>query len=308
MRQLIILIILSCLVLFVYGCGSSDSSEGIGGGYNVYYVNNSQTALVYQKFKPKNSDTQELVGEILKQLETSTDSIEYICAKPKSVELLGYSLEGDTLSLSFDESYMQMEKSTEILMRMAYVQTLVQISGVTSVEFFINKEPLLDSNQQPIGAMNEDSFVQNDGSEINEYEATELILYFASEDGKKLVQTTRKVTHSVNMSLEKVVIEQLISGPSSKTNTKATMPEGTKLISISTKDSVCYVNLSGEFLNLLDDVSKEVQIYSIVNSLAELSTVSKVQISVYGESNASSILNMDLNNIYERNLDLVLQN
>lgn len=305
MRQRTILCILICFVLLISGCGSSANGDGVAGGYQIYYVNNSQTSLVYQKFKPKSTETEKLVAEILKKLETSTGSIDYLCAKPKSVKLLDYTLEGDMLSLSFDDGYLQMEKSTEVLMRMAYVDTLVQISGVSSVEFYINEEPLMNSNNEAVGAMNETSFVQNDGSEINEYEASELILYFASDDGKNLVQSTRRVTHSVNMSLEKVVMEQLISGPSANTDLKSTVPEGTKLISIYTKDTVCYVNLSAEYLNLINDVSKEVQIYSIVNSLAELSTISKVHISVYGESNASSVMNMNLDEILERNLDLI---
>lgn len=305
MRQRIILSILVCLMLFFSGCGSSVSNDGVAGGYQIYYVNNSQTSLVYQKFKPKSTKTEKLVAEILNKLETSTGSIDYICAKPKNVKLLDYTLEGDMLSLSFDEGYLQMEKSTEVLMRIAYVDTLVQISGVSSVEFYINEEPLMNSDNEAVGAMNETSFVQNDGSEINEYEATELVLYFASDDGKNLMQSTRRVTHSVNMSLEKVVMEQLISGPSSNTDLKATVPEGTKLISIYTKDTVCYVNLSAEFLNMINDVSKEVQIYSIVNSLAELSTVSKVHISIYGETNGSSVKNTNLDETLERNLDLI---
>lgn len=298
-------VLIICLLFVTAGCSGSDSEDGITGGYQIYYVNNDQTSLVYQKYNPKSSDTGDLIKEILKQLETSTDSIDYICAKPGSVKLLDYSLEGDTLALSFDDGYLHMEKSTEVLMRMAYVDTLVQISDVANVEFYINEEPLMDSDNQAVGAMNENSFVQNDGSEINEYESTELILYFASEDGKKLVQSTRKVTHSANMSLEKVVIEQLLQGPSSNTDSKSTIPDGTKLLSISTKDSVCYVSFSSEFLNLTSDVSNDVQIYSIVDSLAELSTISKVQISVYGESNASLSSNMELGKILERNLDLV---
>ena len=65
------------------------------------------------------------------------------------------------------------------------------------------------------------------------------------------------------------------------------------------------MNLSNEFLNTVNNVTEEVVIYSIVNSLSELSNVNKVQISIngdYGRIYKDQIL---LSNILERNLDLV---
>ena len=51
----------------------------------------------------------------------------------------------------------------------------------------------------------------------------------------------------------------------------------------------------------------EVVIYSIVNSLAELSDVNKVQISVDGKTNLAYKEVMPLSQIYERNLELVAE-
>lgn len=303
-----ILLLLLVLAAGLVGCQKKESPDGVSGGYSIYYVNGSQTNVVCQGYKPKSKEVNALIEEILDKLANPGDTIEYLSSKPKSVTLLESVLDGDTLSLSFDENYLQMDKPTEVLMRMAYVNTLVQISGVSNVEFYVREDPLLDSDGEVVGAMNENSFVQNDGSEINEYESTEIILYFASESGKKLVQTTRKVTHSANMSLEKVVVEQLLQGPSANSDAQSAIPEGTRLLRLSTKDSVCYVTLSSEFLNMKADVTKDVQIYSIVNSLAELSTVSKVQISVYGETYSSVVMNLDLDKALERKLDLVASN
>jgi len=300
------LILIMCFCLF--GCGKNSHNDDVAGGYQIYYVNKDQTAVVAQKYQPSKKEINALIKEILEVMEKPTDSIEYLCAKPESVKLLDYSLKENTLILKFNSAYVQMDKSTEVLMRMAYVQTLIQISGVSGVEFYIEDDPLKDSNDQLIGAMNSNTFVKNDGSEINEYESSEIILYYASKDGNSLVQTTRKVTHSINMSLEKVVMEQLINGPSANLGLKSTLPSGTRLLSISTNDSVCYVSLSHEFMELKNDLSVEVSVYSIVNSLAELPNVNKVQISVYGTDNAVLSNNIDLNNILERNLDIVTTN
>ena len=72
------------------------------------------------------------------------------------------------------------------------------------------------------------------------------------------------------------------------------------------KDGTCYVNLSNEFLSQPYNVASDVTIYSITNSLVELSNVNRVQISVNGETNISYRENMSLNNVFERNLDILV--
>ena len=67
-----------------------------------------------------------------------------------------------------------------------------------------------------------------------------------------------------------------------------------------TKDGICYVNLDDNFLMVVNNVSIDSAIYSITNSLVELSNINKVQILVNGEVPASFT-----NPYYERNLDIV---
>ena len=71
------------------------------------------------------------------------------------------------------------------------------------------------------------------------------------------------------------------------------------------KDSICYVNFDEEFVKLENDVTEKVQIYSLVNSLAELPTISKVQISINGISDRTFVENINFNTIFERNLDII---
>lgn len=87
----------------------------------------------------------------------------------------------------------------------------------------------------------------------------------------------------------------------------ATMPSGTKVNKISVKDNTCYLDLSSDFLDKRDNISDEVTIYSVVNTLVELSNINKVQFSIDGEQ---VLLYNDSDNFgepFERNLDLVLK-
>ena len=71
------------------------------------------------------------------------------------------------------------------------------------------------------------------------------------------------------------------------------------------KDGVCYVNLSTTFLTQIYNVTPEAVIYSIVNSLCEVSGIDKVQISVDGDTSIFFREKMQLNATYERNLDML---
>lgn len=74
---------------------------------------------------------------------------------------------------------------------------------------------------------------------------------------------------------------------------------------MTTKDGICYVNLDKSFLNQKDKVTSDVAIYSIVNSLVELSNVNKVQFSVDGDTNVNYRDNTSLAVPFERNLDIM---
>ena len=217
---------------------------------------------------------------------------------------MDYTLEKGQLSLCFNLAYLDMNPLYEILCRSAIVRTLCQIPEVENVSFMVEDSPLMDSNETPIGSLNEESFVENAGDEINTYTMTTLQLYFANETGDRLVGERVEVRYSSNMSVEKLVVERLIKGPITKDAYPA-IPSETKLVSISTKDGICYVNLDEGFLEQGYDVLEQIPVYSIVNSLTEIPGISKVQILINGETNLTYQESIRLETIFERNLDLI---
>ena len=156
-----------------------------------------------------------------------------------------------------------------------------------------------------VGIMTADTFIENAGNEINAYEKVDLRLYFANEEGNLLVEESqRNVVYNSNIAMEKLVVEKLIEGPKAE-GSYPTINPTTKIISVTVKDGICYVNLDEAFQNQPYNVTSDVTIYSITNSLVELPNVNKVQISIKGESNISYRENVSLNNVFERNLDLL---
>lgn len=89
--------------------------------------------------------------------------------------------------------------------------------------------------------------------------------------------------YNSNESKERVVVEQLMRGPSNN-RLLATIPKGTKLLGVSIKDHICYLNFDEGLRNIAPGVSPETVIYSIVNSVIDGGNVSEVQISINGDS------------------------
>ncbi len=272
----------------------------------VYYLNNEESGIICQDYEvtADMDDTDAVVKELITQMQTMPEKLEYEAPIYGPISLLDYDYSGGLLTLNFDSTYMETDPTTEILDRAAMVRTLTQIPNVDNVAFQIAGVPLADSNGNIIGNMSSDSFVYNAGNEINTYEKVELVLYFATEDGKKLLPVYRNVVYNSNILMQRLAIEQLISGPNNDVAYPTINPQ-TKINSVSVRDGVCYVDFDNSFLTQPNAVSAEVAIYSLVNTVCNIADVNKVQISVGGETDIMFMESISLSNVFERNLDIL---
>ena len=179
--------------------------------------------------------------------------------------------------------------------------TTHSIGNRTHLMITVEGSPLLDRKENAVGWMNAEQFIDNDGNEINTYEEARIRLYFADESGTKLIAADREKHYSTNTPLERFVVEELIAGPSGRVEgLYPSINPNTKIVNVMTKDGICYVNLDENFLAVVNNVSTDVSVYAIVNSLVELSNINKVQILINGEASAALPAST-----YERNLDIV---
>ena len=305
-RGLKSLAVLLVCALMLAGCGDSGRVDA-GRLKKVYYISNAETSVEMHEYEIQATDAQGQLEELIEQLKTMPEKLEYKAPLQMGFELYSCRIEGEKLYLDVSDSYRNLSPTTEILVRAALVRTLSQVSGVKYVAITIEGGQLHDSLGNVVGLMSADQFIDNAGDEINAYERVRLKLYFASEDGTKLIATNRTMAYNTNISLEKLVVEQLLSGPGADVADVVypTINPGTKLVSISVRDGICYVNFDENFLTQIYNVSTDVAIYSVVNSLIELNNVNKVQISINGETNIMYRESVSLTTVFERNLDLV---
>lgn len=122
-------------------------------------------------------------------------------------------IDEQVLYLYFDGSYTAMKPEQEILCRAALARTMTQIPGIDYISIYCGDQPLMDRQGNPVGFISAGDFIINT-SNVNAYEKTELTLYFANSTGDKLVAEKREVAHNINTSMEQLIVEQLIAGPS----------------------------------------------------------------------------------------------
>lgn len=298
------LFFLALLLSVLTGCGQQKENT-TGKEYHIYYVDNDETKIFAESYLTETEDMQVLLDELIEKLSIRPDKMQYKAPLAENFELLGYTWDSGQLTINFDEHYKEMDTIKEILVRAAIVRTLTQVENVNYISFMVQDQPLTDTSGVAVGTMSADTFIDNSGNEINTYEKVNLRLYFANENGDMLVEENqRNVVYNSNVSLEKLVVEKLIEGPATSGHYPTINPS-TKIVSVTVNDRICYVNLNDAFLTQPYNVTSDVTIYSLTNSLVELPNINKVQISINGETAVQYKETVSLTNLFERNLDIV---
>lgn len=292
------------------GCKSKKNNSTYN-GYYIFGINATETKVSYEKYKPKSDSSKKLIDEFIKKMQQEPHNISMKKAIPDDVKIDDYILtDTGELSLYLNASYSNYTGTAEILRRAAIVKTLCQIPDVKAVEFYVAGQPLTNSKMDAIGLMTSDVFIDNTDGEKSYQQKATLNLYFADSKGTSLIKTPVKIQYDATLPLEQLAIKQLLKGPSSIENTDSekllpTIPKGTILNKITTKENTCYIDFSDDFLKKPDNITDEVAIYSVVNTLIELPTINKVQFSINGEQVLIYNDKINFGEAFKRNLDIV---
>ena len=245
----------------------------------------------------------DLIRTLLDGLSQVIEDRDYYAPITGDLTVEDYELDENRLTMYFSQSYRELSPTADALLRASVVQTMQQIDGVDEVSFYIGSDPVTDAAGVPIGPMTADSFIYDYDMAQSQSEKTELTLYYATADGNSLSRVVRTVHYSISQTLEQVVMQYLAESPGDDSLMSA-IPEGTNVLSVVTSDGTCYLTFDSAFLNLPVGESRDVAIYSIVNSLCELDSIDRVQIIV--EDGGASVGIDNVSGTYKRNEELIL--
>ncbi len=303
MKRIIgVLLIAVMLILSISGCSLRASSGGEM--YNLYFANQEKNNLVTETRNIDERGMERTAKAVVEELIKGPSGADARGVIPKGTRLLDFDIKDSVAMVNFSKEYFPADdnKTEELLARYSLVNTLCDIEGIDKVKIFIEGKELVNSSNVPVGALGKDDIMLN--SLGNDANTTPITLYFPDKGLAFLEEVERKVT-LVDNSMEKTIVIELVKGPDSD-KLMSTIPSDTKVLSVETKDGICFVNLSSEFITKHSHgtTAEAFTIYSIVNSLTEIAGVDSVQFLVEGKK-ADVIRHMLLDSPYSRSEEYI---
>ena len=311
MKKYIIPVLILFCICIMTACGKHNgtvTTESLPEGAIILYYINPETMELEEAIYHPGSEAakEEGIQNVLGQLFVRTDWNErYTLPLPEFMSYNSYEISEGSLYLYMDISYQDGMKGLEVLCKAAIVKSLCQLKDVKNVTFVFNNLAAADALEPIMETYDAEDFVtsSSDGGYVQE---GQIEIYFANEDGSALKKYAKRVEITNNVSLEQVVIESLLMGPL-REGYVPTMPPGTVLNKIAVKDGTAYVNFNESFNGAAGEIRSELTLYSVVDSLCNLPTISRVQILINGERQEVYRETVEISGTLERNLDLIEQ-
>ena len=306
-----VLLLVFLLLFLLSGCRKEEKSD-MGqqetvlpeGTVRLYVLNEERTKVVSEEFTVSETGADMQVAELLTALEERLWTVAEKSRITDNNPIYEFKVdETGLLTLRFSADYTVNSAITEVLRRAALVKTLCQVEGISAVEFYAGSQPMLTSAGKPVGMLTAGDFVDSTGENAEFYQEARVVVYFAGLFGDALVEANLKILYDGTMSTEHLILRQLMEGPVSD-DMLPVIPQGTVLNKVTIRDGICYVDFNEKFMEKREGITAEVAVYSIVNSLTELSNVYKVQFLING-SVRKSYQNLDFSQPFERNLEIV---
>lgn len=139
-----------------------------------------------------------------------------------------------------------------------------------------------------------------------ESSSTTLTVYFANDQSDKLLKEVREVDPADKT--PKTVIEELIKGPTAPGH-NPTIPKGTSLRGVTVSGGIASVDFSSEFEanHPGGSAGEQMTVYSIVNSLTELSGIGRAKFLVNGRALDTIAGHLDLTAPVSRDASLIAE-
>lgn len=259
------------LIMLINLAACSDLSKDSENILTVYYLNTAGYEFDGSYIKTYDYQMQpgnDLINNALELLGTPPKNTAYTSSLVKGTRVYSYSLDQGNIEVTLSPAYLLLNDLEKTLIKCCLALTLCGIAEIENVDIYVDGK-LMDSD------INENIMIVADAA-TNEFEK-QINLYFPQKDNMYLQAERRVLTVGRDKPLAEYVMEELLKSTQNE-ELKASVPEGTKLLSAVVRNGVCTVDLSGEFVENRPRSASEqrLTVYSIVNSLTNLENTEKV--------------------------------
>jgi germination protein M len=295
-----------CALTALSGCAGAPGGNG---GANA----NARNVALYFGNAEKTDLSREDVSMPPNQAEPARFALEKLLDGPKNPSntrliragavLLDLSVSDGLARVNLSKEFYNEDSVKDVLAIYSILHTLTAFEEVERVKVLVEGEEYIGANGKPFGELKSGDMPS--GVAPPHEKSMTLTLYFTDAQSSFLMKEIRRVDAPQSDSVEKLIMNELIKGPKTE-GLSRTVPAETKLRSIEVKDGVCFVNLSAEFISKHSggSAAETMTVYSVVDSLTELSAVNKVQFLIEGEKK-ESFIHMVFNEPFERDVDLI---
>jgi germination protein M len=218
----------------------------------------------------------------------------------RNTKLLSVSeIENGRAVVNFSSEFITGDSTKDILAVYAVVKSLCAIDEIDSVKVVIEGKDITASDGSIIGYLTDSDI--NLQTDTYTSEMREVTLYFPQKDGQKLVREIRSIKVTDQQPIAQYIINELIKGPVDE-NLEPALSTDTVLLSVETSDNICFVNFKANFTDKNSGTAEKekMAIYSIVDSLTELDSISRVRflmdgkrVDTFGNINIGSMFGRD---------------
>lgn len=265
------------LLISLTGCASRSHQDGASLWYtaNLEEWDNATTALESTPYTGEMG-----VPELMEALLSGpSEKSGLVSPFPEGTHLQQWKQEGKRVTVDLSWPYGDLVGIELTLADYCITLTLTQLEGVEEVCITVNGNQLPYRDRQVFTAQD----VMFTGAEEEPVEVT-AALHFRRKDSQELGFEFRVFRLTESDSVAQVVLEALIAGPQDE-GLERILPADLKVLSARQEGKVCYVDLSGVFLQQIPQQEWEQQmvIDSLVNTLCSLENVEQVQLLVEGQ-------------------------
>lgn len=250
---------------------------------DLYFINTAGTGIVSSKKTIKYRDDNELIYNTLEKLRKGPSSrrLGEVMSRDTEIESAVFDREGRII-VEFSKNFLLDDPSKNVLNTYAVVKTLCSTASVSEAKILVEGEPIRDRDGNALDFISASDI--NIQTEEYHSEIRQVALYFADKAESRLIREMRSITITDQQPIEQYIINELIKGTDEK-GLRSLLNDNTVLVSVNVEDNICYLNFKSGFLaeNSRDENHNRLVIYSIVNSLTELQTISRVQLYMDGK-------------------------
>ncbi len=265
---------------------SSSLQENSGETYTIYFADSDSRYLIAETREAILSENETAMAYLMRKLQDGPESSQLSGIIPEGTELLGISLDDGVCTLNFSQAFYDNRTDDTYGAYMTIygiTNTLTGLDDVEAVRFLIEGEPLesygvfslaepLTQNANAIGP------VRTAGGEVD------INIFVCSTDGQIWFAVPCRVKQTVSEPLAYAVTTQILDYEP-PAGFSGLIPEGTQVLNISVSGSICYVDLSEEFIpNENTEEAEWAAVQALVLSLTDLDDISAVVLTIEGES------------------------